>query len=377
MHRRVLFAVSALSLSGALAGCPSATPDPDPQPITLTTYNAGLAVGFVPGAVERTPGTAAAIGALDADVICLQEVWAADQVAAVEAAATNHPHRYWPAPQPEVLPDPACVGTDLDPLLDCMANSCSGLCADDLPECLLSSCAFQFLGLEKDCMRCAQASVGGTVEEIGDSCRTEATQYAYGGSFGTGLLSAWPLVSTEELVLGSTTNRRSVLHAVVDAPDGPLDVFCTHLTAVFSVVPYPREEGSWSEEQAQQVADIRAWMDTQATTGRVALLGDLNAGPLVAANDPEQPENYDAISAGLEVPYVDQDRRCTFCPDNAISSVDSDAFGVLIDHVLLDGFAGTTSATRVLDDVITIESCGLAIPGAYSDHYGVSVTITP
>lgn len=362
-----------------ISGCPSEEPEPvpDPVPITLTTYNAGLAVGFVPGAVERTPGTAAAIGGLDADVICLQEVWEPDQVAAVEAAATNHPHRFWPAPQPEVLTDPACPAGELDNLLSCMENSCDGLCVDELPDCVLSSCAFQFLGLEKDCMRCAQASVGGEIDAIAASCEASATQYAYGGSFGTGILSRWPILESEELVLASTTNRRSGLRALIDAPDGPMDVYCTHLTAVFSIVPYPREEGSWAEEQAQQVADLRAWMDSTATSGRVALLGDLNAGPLVGANDPEQPENYEAAVAGLQAPYVEQDRRCTFCPDNPISSVDSDDFGVLIDHVLIDGFGGTTSATRVLDEEIPIETCGAEVPGAYSDHYGVSVTITP
>lgn len=362
-----------LSLLFCLAGCPPVAPDP--VPTRLVTYNAGLAVGFVPGAVERTPGTSAAIAALSADVICLQEVWAPDQVNAVTAAAADFPHRYFPAPAPEILPEPACLGTDLDPLLACMENNCDGLCADELPGCLLSACAFPFLGLEKDCMRCAQASVGGTVEEIGDTCRSSAPQYAYDGSFGTGVLSRWPLSEITEHVLPSTTNRRSVLHAVVDAPDGAFDLWCTHLTAVFSVVPYPREEGSWAEEQAAQVAQLRALVDAESGTGRTALLGDMNAGPQVASTDPEQPENYEALAFGFDAPYVTQDQRCTFCPDNALSSVDSDAFGVLIDHVLLSGFTGVVSADRVLDEPVTITSCGAQIPGAHSDHYGVSVTI--
>ncbi len=366
-----------IPLCAALSACPTADPGPEPAPLTLVTYNAGLAIGFVPGAVERTPATAAAIGALDADVICLQEVWEPEMVQAVQAAATSHPHRFWPAPNPETLQDPACLGTDIDPLMDCMAAQCDGLCADELPACLLESCAFQFLGLEKDCMRCAQANVGATPDEIEGICRAEATQYAYDGAFGTGILSRWPITSTSELLLESTTTRRSLLHAVIQAPTGAVDVFCTHLTAVFSIIPYPRSEGSWAEEQAGQIAAIRAYMTAEASTGRIALMGDLNAGPLVAANDPEQPENYEAAAAGLDVPYVTQDRRCTFCPDNGISSVDSDDFGVLIDHVMLDGFAGATSSTRVLDDEITVETCGTFIPGAHSDHYGVSVTIQP
>lgn len=60
--------MSRLVLFFLLSACSASGPE------VLTTYNAGLAIGFVPGAEDRAPATAAAIGALDADVVCLQEV---------------------------------------------------------------------------------------------------------------------------------------------------------------------------------------------------------------------------------------------------------------------------------------------------------------
>ena len=32
---------------------------------------------------------------------------------------------------------------------------------------------------------------------------------------------------------------------MVDLPVGPADIYCTHLTAIFALIPYPRDEGSW------------------------------------------------------------------------------------------------------------------------------------
>jgi endonuclease/exonuclease/phosphatase family metal-dependent hydrolase len=356
----------------ALLGCPAGD-----EPLTLVTYNAGLAVGFVPGAQERAAGTSDAIAALDADVVCLQEVWDADHVALVEAAAGDaYPYSYFPDPAQETGAEGACTETDLDPLLECMADECGDACTDELPGCLLEQCAFQFLGLEKNCMRCVQANVGATVETIGGICTTETTEFAYEGSFGTGILSTHPIEVTDH-VFESTTNRRSVLHALVAAPGGDVDLFCTHLTAVFSIVPYPREEGSWEDEQAVQIDAMRAWVDEVATGDRVALLGDMNTGPAAGTNDAELPVHYETLADGYANPYAESDQRCTFCPDNGLSSVDSDERGRLIDHVLLRGFDGDFEATRVLDETVDVESCGEPMTGAHSDHYGVQVTIQP
>lgn len=294
----------------------------------------------------------------------------------MNTAAAEHPHSYFPDAQPQIGTDPACTSGDIDPLVDCMAESCGDTCLDGLVDCVLSNCPFEFLRLPDDCTRCAQANIGGDVEAIRATCTTETTEYAYDGSFGTGILSRGEITSVEEKVFASTTNRRSALHAVVEAPAGPIDVYCTHLTAVFSTIPYPRAEGSWAEEQAVQIDELLTWIDETATTGRTAVMGDMNTGPAVGDSIAEVPENWELFeAAAMEVPYVAAAGECTFCPDNGLLGADSDEEGVVIDHVLLEGFEGTATATRVLDEVVDVETCGETIDGALSDHYGVRIAV--
>ena len=362
----------ALLLAAMLCtGCPTA-----PEPVTFVTYNAGLAVGFVPAAEDRTDLVASALAGLQADVICLQEVWLDEQVDAVKSATSSaFPHSYFPEASQELMESAACVDGDSDGLVECLDEDCGEACVDEIVDCLFEYCVIDFLTLSKDCARCAQAHVGtAEASEVAETCNNGGIEYAYGGSFGTGLLSKHPLSSVTETVFDSTTNRRSVLEAVVSTPAGDVDVMCTHLTAGLSLVPYPRETGSWEEEQAVQVGLLVDMLE--ASSGPTVLMGDLNNGPASTDVDAEFEDNYDAlIATGVSNPYLDLDGRCTFCDDNDLSGADSDETGRLIDHVLLKGMGEVSSVARVLDDAITVETCVESIDGAYSDHYGVSVTV--
>ena len=371
-----LVPISCLALFSLLPGCPGEGDDAD-EPLTVVTFNAGLAVGFVPGAEDRASKASEAVGGLTADVVCLQEVWRSDHVdGMLTATGTAFPHAFMAEPSQEILDEPACGADDLEPLITCVSDNCDLGCLDDMIDCMFASCAFNFLTLEKPCMECVQANVGRDPDDIEQTCTAEHTKYAYDGAFGTGILSAYPLTSTDEHVFASTTNRRSLLHAVVDAPMGPVDVYCTHLTAVFDLIPYPKEEGSWEEEQTAQIADMLAFIDSSATTGRTVLAGDMNAGPDVGDSVADQLANWNAIAAsGMAVPYVDAEGPCTFCSDNPLQGTDTDTDDRVLDHVLVDGFGPATAAERVLDQEITTERCGEQVPGAYSDHYGVLVTV--
>ncbi len=362
----------------SLAACDGAEEDVVPTG-TFTTYNAGLAIGFVPGANERLDQVASGIAGIDADVVCLQEVWTPEQVDAVAVATESaFPNQYFPDAQQLTDPAPACPDGELDGLLECANDTCADSCIDELPGCVQGGCPFQFISLATDCLRCTMANVGGEIADIAAACETQTTEYAYGGSFGTGILSKHPITSTEELVFESTTNRRSILHAVVEMPTGPQDVYCTHLTASFDLIPYPREEGSWSEEQTAQVDALRGFID-DTSTGPVVAMGDFNVGPAGDGLTAEEPANYEALVAGYDVPYLEMDGRCTFCGDNPLVALGGDDNeSELIDHVLFRGFEAPTYAVeRVLDEGIDHQTCGTDIDGAYSDHYGVSVTLNP
>ncbi len=347
------------------------------EPLTFTTYNAGLAVAFVPSANERAPVVADAVAKLESDVICLQEVWLPEHVAMFESAAKgSFEHTYFPDAQQTQMTAPACAPGELDSLVECLGVDCGAVCDDELVDCLFDSCPLDFFQLSKTCSMCVQAHVGtAEADEVEATCTAGGIEYAYGGSFGTGFLSKHPIKVDEE-VFFSTTNRRSVLHAVIETPDGDVDAWCTHLTAGLSLIPYPREEGSWETEQADQAALLADFL--KDAPDPVVLMGDLNNGPATKDADEEFLANYETIlGAGLTSPFVDEDGACTFCPENLLSSVDSDETGKLIDHVMIRGFEEKElSVKRELDKSLTVESCGVDGPGNYSDHFGVSVTIT-
>lgn len=354
---------------------PTTKTEGTPEPFTVASFNAGLATGFVPGTDSRLPQIASALAAVDADVICLQEVWTPEQVAAVEdAVADVFPHRYFPAPSQSS--DASCAPGDLDTLLTCLQDNCDSTCVDDVPTCAFSACGVPFVLLPKDCMRCAMANVGNDPAEVATLCESDPVEFAYGGSYGTGILSKKPLSDVSEHVFASTSNRRGVTHATVEF-GVPVDLYCTHLTAVFDTIPYPRDEGGWAVEQLDQVDELLAFLDETGGDHRV-LVGDFNAGPSLPDADIESEalESYQQLTeAGLADPYVDLDGRCTFCASNPILTQQGETTDVLIDHVLTVGMTAS-AATRILDGEISADSCAYDLStAALSDHYGIAVTL--
>ena len=92
--------------------------------------------------------------------------------------------------------------------------------------------------------------------------------------FGNALLSRYPIRRHEVIPLPGTAlsdQERSLLHAVVDAPFGPLHVFVTHLN-------WKLDEGWVRERQVVAIADaVRARADESAFPA--LLMGDMNAEP--------------------------------------------------------------------------------------------------
>jgi len=355
-------------LAALLVGCGGG------EPITAVTFNAGLAEGFVLGASERATVTAEAAMAIEADVMCVQEVWLDDhEQAFIDAAGDAYPHRLFMEPSPDAGDGPACDGNDLDDLFECYEDNCAGGCIDETADCLLANCPLPFIQLPQECIGCLEANVANP-DTARETCETEDTKYAYGGSFGIGILSAHPFLETAEVVLDSTTNRRGTLHARIDHPDGPVDVFCTHLTADLAPLPYTGPEDNWIAEQATQVDAARNWVNGQRGDGLAIWMGDFNNGPSGSGFNAELPENYDALVDGWTVPFVDDSPTCTYCPDNAL--IGSSGNGVVIDHVLVAGADDAEFTTeRILDENMDVPSCGDTISAPPSDHYGVLVTI--
>lgn len=348
-----------------LAGCH--------DPVTAVTWNVGLAVGFVPGAEARLDGAASAIAALDADVVCVQEVWLPDQVAAIEAAAADtFPYTAFATPDPDDRPEPACAETDLAAITACAEANCDTTCVDGLADCLIASCPLPLAALPTDCQRCAFAQVGHDLDTIVQTCTTMDTRMSWDGSYGIGLLSRTPLDDVTLEAFPSALLRRGALHATTRTPAGRADVVCTHLAADLSPLPYTEDDGTWAGENEEQVGLLLDFAATGAED-RTIVMGDFNTGPAGDGFDAELAESWaDVERSGFAVPFVDHVGTCTMCPDNPLRGEGSDE--MLIDHVLIDGFSGEVTAARALEDTFSVTTCAGTFDAAWSDHYAVRVT---
>ena len=371
----------ALSMGCSSEETEQSSPPPPPGRVKAATYNLGLALGFVDAATERAPLTIAAAAEIDVDVLCVQEVWTpADVQSLRSAAATSLPNTVFPDPQPDSDPGQAACGDSdqaaLDTLRSCVDGSCADVCSDQLVNCVLTECVAELVAVPTVCQTCLQANVGKPLDDMLAACNSGSEAYAYGGSFGIGLLTHLPLSATEELVLQSTTSRRAVIYGELDTVLGPVHAFCTHLTAGLSSVEYQGAYGSWEEEQAAQVTELVAFVDQKAgADGMVLLMGDLNTGPAGERYTAEVPANYDRFSAaGLSNPYLTPGNEpCTFCNTNPlVDGAADDSESVVIDHLLLRNMPAQAWAERILDqDVPLPEYCGGPATLKYSDHYGV------
>ncbi|MCU0660953.1 MAG: endonuclease/exonuclease/phosphatase family protein, partial [Myxococcota bacterium] len=343
-----------LSISLMLVGC---TEDESPGvlnagKLALATFNTGLATGFVDYASDRAPLIASALATLQADVVCLQEVWAVEHIdAIVQATAEAFPYNYYELTAEDPIDSgdtdlgtdsgagAACSEEETATLGGCVETHCGGVDPENLSGCVLGNCGTEFGNLSTECSSCLIANLGGTIEEILDACSgSGGGTMAYGGRNGLLLLSKRPLTATEFLTFKSFLNRRVVLHARVDALDETVDVFCTHLTANLTSPAYAGEYASWEAERAAQIAEMLPYIEEKRIpSGRVALMGDMNCGPATANVSAEYAENYQLfLGGGLVEPYIDDaSHQCTWCLDNPLVGADSGGVNSVIDHVLV------------------------------------------
>lgn len=381
MQRRLLAWVCVLGVTACALGCEQA------QGATLVTYNVGLARGFVDYADQRAEPVAQAIAALDADVVCLQEVWLREEVGSgylpayedtiLAATAATFPHHFSEITLPTPGTETGCNAAEAGPLQTCAEAMCAGVDPGELAGCALMFCGDEYRATSAACQTCIASNLGNPIDVIIDRCLGDG-----GGAFSNGhngllLLSRHMLGTPSLRRFESTITVRSVLHARVALPGvGPTDVYCTHLAAdLSSILDYPvGTYSSFAEEQAAQVQALLAFVDETAGTGTVVIMGDMNHGP------DELPENYAAwAAAGYASPYANNPAsQCTYCPDNLLNA-ESTTTGETIDHVLFDSpsILRATSERLFTEPLMINDAEGTPVMTHLSDHYGVSVTLVP
>lgn len=376
---RYRLALTALTLAVSLIACDDAKP-PETNVAAVIAYNVGLAEGYVPYAPQRRPGLLEAIPKLNADVVCLEEVWTqADATAVISAAASAFPYSYQVQLEDTTVGPPGCPpeSEEVAQLSVCATSKCGAKDSAGLGPCVLGECDAEFKAVPPSCVECLAANLGQDLETILRSCTTGSARYFAKGANGLVLLSKYPLENRTHLAMTSTNTQRSVLGATVDLPGvGKTDIYCTHIAAdLEKQLPYAGPYKSWGGENLAQLDAIFAQIEATKQTEQVLLMGDLNSGPAIPPDiAAELPDNYQhIIDAGWrDWPGTDAPAQCTFCPENTL--VSDTSVGVLIDHVYGKGIPAAfaaSRATRFGTETVTIETEDGPAQTNLSDHFGM------
>jgi len=418
MGRRLAL-VSVLVLLGACG-----SDNRQPVDVTIDTFNVALAGAFIPYEAERRQPVADAIATMDSDIVCLEEVWTqADKELIRDAAAPRFPHvvlfqndldtvvddptdqmgNIPPAPVTVPCPDVevgngVTVTDQMNAAVDCVVENCSTIPGSDEGRttsagCAGSACVGAVAPLlfgdaqQQRCYACVVTQLPTSqLKDIRASCPEVVNQdLAFGGQNGVMILSRYPLTNAVDWVLPGTWNRRVIVRATAELPNGAkLDVYCNHLTPIFDdfTFPYTGQYGDgntgaagWEAEQLLQAQKLIDYVERTSGSTPAVILGDLNAGRadesagIVAEGQPTLDLLESVFPAATAASYAP---LCTFCESNPISGATS---SVWIDHILLYGLESSTvqSTTRTFDENVVPVGEGELVP--LSDHYGLRSVI--
>ena len=385
-----------------LAACPASDDDggnddsngtgAEADSVTLATINVGLAFGYVAEAPARVEPVINALAGLEADVVCVQELWVSQNDAGVwnsdvveqvlAGTAENYPHQYWSR---TVVPDDVvatgCTVEEAEPLEACAQQFCGDVEPDNLADCILADCGAEFTGTSAECQNCMVANLGQPLEDIVAACKGASTSgIVYDGHNGLAILSKLPLSGSAIVELDYAVTSRAVLTATVETAGGnPVEVMCTHIAAdLSSSLEYPSggTYAGFAEENAGQMAAILELASAASPDASLALLGDFNHGPATSEGGPELPEVYQTVlDAGYVDPIAETDVTCTFCDENTLNVGDGRG-GVIIDHVYLKTEGTVVDTARILDQTVPVVAAdGTEQTLHLSDHFGVQTTI--
>ena len=363
------------------------------QTSQVTTFNLGLAFGYVEEASGRVDPIIAALKEADQDVVCLEELWTnQDDTGAwttdvidrvLSGVEAIYPYNYWMRTTvPADAPETGCEIAEADTLLACAQPACGDEPPENLADCVLANCADEFNATSPMCQSCLASNLGQPLDSIITACRgVSKGGIVYDGHNGLALLSKRQLGKTEMLEFDYALTARVALHAVVNLPGvGTSDVYCTHLAAdLSSSIAYPPggTYDSFAAENGGQTQALLDWVKTSQKTGNVVVLGDFDHGPARGSFAAEIPDAQKlVIDGGYLDPVSELDPpRCTFCDANLLQKGSGDG-GSIIDHVYLPGGPAATDTEVVFTEPVKITGAdGMPKMVNLSDHYGLRVTL--
>jgi len=391
---------------------------PESMDVTVDTFNVALAGAFIPFEAERRPYIGEAIAASNADILCLQEVWdQTDKVAIRDVAVDTFPHSAFfddnldtpvddatnqEGDVPPLPTNPPCaeepLTSQMNVFVDCLRDNCSTIPDSEDGQtkseaCAVANCPAQASPLlfgdaeAKRCYACVTTQLPTeTFADMRSRCPTVVNQdLAFQGQNGVMILSRHPLKDAEELVIPGTWNRRTILSATAELANGAeLDVYCNHLTPIFTgpFFPYTGQYVGWQEEQELQAEKLINYVNDTSGSRPAVILGDLNTGRAYPTQEivAEGAETLELLEAAFTPAYTADYLAaplCTFCSTNPVNNPDSDPeeTSVWIDHILLGNLSSDSvrSTERVYDENV-VPVGDQTVP--LSDHFGIRSVIT-
>lgn len=315
------------------------------ETLSVATFNTGLSPTVAKRA-ERAGYLVESLRSLDADVVCLQELWSERDRARLQALEPEYTVTVGKAESERQ--SLRCSTREATLIDSCLGTHCAG--SDDLPRCALARCRSVVTHLSPSCAGCiSQHAEDSTWGDALRSCRTGrvGSGHAYDGALGLVMLTRQrPLrIRTEALPSGRVA--RGLLHVALS--DG-IDVFCTHLSA-----PGEALGGTTQRDLQRGQIDAIVGRIRQSGSTPAVLLGDFNATLRDSLLVP-------LLDLGFSAPYLQGDGRCTYC---------SAGGGSIIDHIFLEEPLRGARPMRIFDEPLP------AIGMTLSDHFGVLLMVEP
>lgn len=334
----------------------------------MTTFNTGLAHGYVDYAKERSQFLSQKLKEQKSDFYCLQEVWKKeDRDHLIESLKEDYPYSFYKEEKntrSENAPTCSLYGLlKKGGFLRCLLGECGGATQDQKANCVLSKCQGPLRELKEKRNECAlslMSQVGKSqwvaLWELVNPFRG-ASLFTYEGQNGLLILSKTQFQKSKVIDLSemSTLVRRSALQVEIQ----DTVITCTHLSANLRNVPYTGQFDSWERENLEQIGVLLSHIPEDKKS---ILLGDFNTGPH------EIEKNYHfLLSKGLTPTY--KGKECSFCQNNSLVKEKSD---VLIDHIFIKNLKESAFAIkRVFTQKIPIKNNLINL----SDHYGFELNI--